>query len=712
VSDFPVTDRRATRTGAGGLVVGQSVAEAKAMSRSAEVALNRGRGGPVMTDTTEGRRMAVQRLSSQRVASAFGGVGGDVNFAIQRPRDPLYYMSQNNMQYDLNNPTHMAQLRLLCRYIYRTHSLMAAAIDIYAKWPIVGMEFVCKDSEIVDFYSELFIEQLDYEEYLGDIGREFWTVGEAWPLGSFNEDLGVWEDDELLNPDDVFVEKSPFLKDPRFTIRLPESLRRVLQTGQPAHEYAALMRSYPELKAYTSEQARMPVSNILLKQLRFKADAFHHRGVPIMERALRPLLQEEMLNSAQDAIADRLYTPLILAKIGASAQDLGTQQPWVPTPGQIADFESALDIALAADFRVLTTHFAVDMSTVFGRETMPNLDADFERLAEKQLQAFGLSKTMLSGAGSGETYAADALNRDLISQLLSTYQRYIKRFVKDRCLVVAEAQEHYDYDERGGKKYVKMEEVLVVDPESGEKKVIEQPKLLVPDLKLQTMNMKDDESQRQFYEALRAQGVPISMKTRLVNVPIDLKDEIEATREEQIELAVEAAQTRKQTYMRLLAENLPIPEDLEKEFQAKALQAKHPEPAQPTRVPQLGVDDMDHSSLVPTPEDLMVPPGQPLPDESGSTVNNVIPLPTNQMLTRTRPAESDEMRASMPKPAALYTEAYVDEAGETQTIEIGEGSLLFGPKHVGRRVLAAKTEDNPDGWIDPNRPIGEAEETG
>jgi hypothetical protein len=34
--------------------------------------------------------------------------------------------------------------------------------------------------------------------------------------GLLQRDLGVWEDDELLNPDDVEVIRSPFLKEPRF----------------------------------------------------------------------------------------------------------------------------------------------------------------------------------------------------------------------------------------------------------------------------------------------------------------------------------------------------------------------------------------------------------------------------------------------------------------------------------------------------------------
>jgi hypothetical protein len=74
------------------------------------------------------------------------------------------------------------------------------------------------------------------------------------------------------------------------------------------------------------------------------------------------------------------------------------------------------------------------------------------------VQAFGLSKTMLAGAGSGETYAADALNRDLVTQLLTDTPALHQELLPDRMLVVAEAQEHYDYDVRNGKRYVKMEE--------------------------------------------------------------------------------------------------------------------------------------------------------------------------------------------------------------------------------------------------------------
>lgn len=742
-SDFTVNDRRhSARQRGGGLVLGQSVAaareqQARMMGATASRALEAGRGGPVPTDYEMGRKMALQRL--QKSGAYVGGNGGNssVSFATQKVVDPFDYWRRNNLPYDFNDPEHLKRLRALCRHIYRAHSLMASAIDVYSKWPVVDMEIDCKDKDIKQFHEDLFFDNLNYEEYLPDVLKEYWVVGEAFPLGSFNETLGVWEADELLNPDDVFVIKSPFLREEMFYIQLPQSLRTVLATGQPREQYHALMRSYPELKAYAARDAKMPVSNVLLKHLKFKVDTFGARGLPIMYRALRPLMQEEMLNAAQDAVADRLYTPLIHAKIGASASDLGTEEPWIPTEGQISNFESSLDIALAADFRVLTTHFAVDMETVFGRETMPDFDADYERLADKQLQAFGLSKTAISGASSGETYAADAVNLDIVSQLLGDSQRYIKRLFRSRAEVVAEAMGHYDYEVRGGKRYPIMEEILEIDEETGEERIVEQPKLLVPELKLKTMSMKDEADQRAFIEALRETGVPISQKRRAHFIPdLDLDEEVEAVAEEQIEQAVEAQRVRKRTYERLRAERLPIPEDLLDDFEPKAkngqgqTQDEEAEQAadQATRVPLLGTDPQDTSALAPTPDMLATPPGAPLgepagpggtildptgdpsampPPQQGATV---IPFQRGQRPAQ-RPPESDEQRKGMPKPAILTTATGMFDQARTSFVseeplgvdENGKplmakpGGLITGPQHIGGRRYAGIDKDTPLG---------------
>jgi hypothetical protein len=619
------------------------------------------RGASAQTDgTPEAQQMKANRRVSMRKQ---GAATPTTAFATGRPRDPLFYWKQNNLPYEVDDEAQLRQLRMYCRLLYQTHPVIASCIDIYTKYPLLGMELRCKDEQVQQFYEDLFFTEdgLNYDEFLLDVGREYWTVGEAWPFATFNESLGIWDDEELLNPDDVMVQRSAFLKEPRFLIRLPETIREVMQKRAPAWEYEKLMQVYPELAQYAGNDDMMPVSNILLRQMKFKADTFSKRGIPILMRAMRAVMQEEMLNAAQDAIADRLYTPLVLVKLGASATDLGTQVPWIPTPDDLEEFMESLDAALAADFRALVHNFAVTMEPVFGRENMPDMTADFERLEDRILQSFGLSKTMLSGASSGETYAADALNRDLVSQLLTTYQDMIKRHFHQRALVVAEAQEHYDYDERNGKRYVKMEEILEIDEETGEERIVEQPKLLVPELVMQTMSLSDESAEREFFEALRQAGVPISMKTRLMASGIDLDDEIERTQDEAVALAVAEQETRKKTFQALKDAGLPIPSDLRADFQPVAQQAMPPalpDATQGIQTPQMGMTPGTPTpTLAPTQMDMMsnepaggvAMPGMPATPVDGSETGGDAPAEGDQ-----RPDESDEMRAGMPKPAALF----------------------------------------------------------
>ena len=651
------------------------------------------------------RNRRVNGSIGKTAMSPGGGRGGsDLSFATGRPRDPFFYWKQNNLPYDTGDNEELKRVRLFCRLLYQTHPIIGPAVDIFTKYPLQGSELTCKDEQVAQFYNDLFFteEGLNYNEFLLDFGREYWTVGEAWPFASFNEVLGIWETEELLNPDDIEVERSPFLKDPRFLIKLPKTIRDLITTRTPLFEYQKLMEYYPELINFGNEDDLMPVSSVLLRQYKFKADTFNPRGVPLLMRAMRSVVQEEMLNAAMDAIADRLYTPLILTRLGASATDLGTTTPWIPTPDDLQDFEEALDGALAADFRVIVHHFGVQMENVFGREAMPDLGPDFDRIESRILQSFGLSQTMLNGASSGETYAADALNRDLVSQLLTTFQSLVKSHTRQRMLVVAEAQEHYDYEVRGGKRYVKMEEILEVDEETGEQRIVEQPKLLVPDLAFKTMNLRDEEGEREFLEALRASGVPISIKTRLHNIPIDLAEEMEAASAEQVDLAVAEQETRREIFLALQAKGLPIPRDLIADFQAQAAQAMPPvgvDGATPARAPMLGIDpNVDPANLAPTGQDMMMPEqGAVYPGMEAEPVQPAqsSPIPGQAAV----PPESNEMRDGMPTAAALRKRGDREPVYKIVRAMAEEPLSKTGSRQEPYYLAAPKDEKERDDWF-------------
>lgn len=678
-------------------------------------------GGKSLTGSEKGdaeaREMAANRRVAMKKQGAISSGGGHptTQFATQRPRDPMFYWKQNNLPYDYSESENLQKIREYTQLLYGSHSVVGSCVDIYSKYPTLGASLTCRNDDLTQFYTDLFFSEdgLDYENFFVDIGVSYWTLGEAFPLGSFNEKLGVWESDELIHPNDVEVTRSPFMKEPRFAMRLPDTIRRILTERNPAWEFSRLINEYPELIRYLGQEDFVPVSNVLMRQLRFKGDLFHSRGIPLLMRAMRPIMQEEMLNAAMDAVADRLYTPLIHAKIGASATDLGVGQPWIPTQDDLSEFNSQLDLAMAGDFRVMATNFAVQMESLFGRESQPDFGPDFERIEGRILQAFGLSKTLLSGAGQGETYAADALNKQLVSQLLGTYQRLLANHYRQRALVVAEAQEHYDYEERNGKRYIKMEEVLEVDEETGEERIVEQPKLLIPDIVFRTMDLSDEETHRQFFEQLRSSGVPISIKTRMMNIPFSLDDEIEQSRKESVDLAVAEQETRREQYRSLREAGLPIPQDLRDDFEPKANQVPAGA-AEGQRTPLLGLDSTtDSPNLAPTQQDQMVDQaaGAVIPGQPGVAVDPVAAMAMQQAAAQAMappsnvPPESNEMRADMPKQSSLWRGArnmreLVNEHwqpepetlnvpgkdGEETTISNDAPRGLFGPpKHVGMR---------------------------
>lgn len=633
-------------------------------------------------------------------ASTGAGAAGGLQLATGRPRDPMFYWQQNNIPFDFTRPGEMAKIRKFCRLLYMTHPIVSACVDIYSKLPLQGMHVETKDDQLTDFYNDLFMDQLGYEDHLVRMGRQYWLAGESFTLGGWNESLGVWEDEQLVNPDDVEIESSLFMNDPRFLMRLPEELRDMLTTRSPRWAFDQVVNQYPELLNYTGEDSLMPISNMIMHQMRFEADDYTNRGISILMRAFRSIIQEEMLNTAVDAIADRLYTPLIMVRLGASATDLGLDVPWIPTEAEKENFNAALDQALAADFRVMTTHFATEIENVFGRENVPDLTNDFDRLEGRIMMAFGLSQTMITGASAGETYAADALNRDVVTQLLTHYQRKLQQFFQERAAVVAEAQEHYDYEVRNNQRYLITEEIYEVDEETGEGRIVEKPKLLIPELKFKILNLTDESAQRDFVEQLAEAGVPISFRTRTQGIGVDFDDMIEQKQSETVALAVAEQETRKATYEALRDAGLPIPDDLKKDFLPQAMQAGGDNAVaggSDVAIPTLGAEPQNLPVLAPVPGDPSQDDQQNQMDDD-ATNEETDPTPPGDEVPdedATRPPESDEQRKRMPKAASkpipklgirrVTYEHYVepDNSGESNPEHFIPTGRFGKPKHVG-----------------------------
>lgn len=521
-----------------------------------------------LTSIRENARLARAMRTSRIGKAGFNKTGGmgDVYAAIPRFYDPMEYWDLSGLPWNMADEGHRHKLHKWMRLFYMTHYLVPILVDIFTRFPLSGMYFKCKDEQLTSFYEDIFLGQLNYPDFLVSLGREYWTIGEAFPLASFNEHLGTWEREELINPEDVIIENYPLLGSKQMKIVPPDYLKRIARTKQPAEEYKMLVQHYGDLIPFLERSEAFPVSDVLMKQIAFKANPWDDHGTPILLRGLRTLIHEEKLMASQDAIAERLYSPLILAKLGAT--DLGDGQgPWIPGPTELEQFRDDLDIALSSDFRLLVHHFALDIENVFGREQMPDLWNDFDRIERRLMQVFGINPALLGGGVNSQPYASSALQAEFMNQMLRTYQDYLKRHYVERAMVVAEAHEHYDYEKKGQTRVPIYEEVVVPDPEAKDGFRIEKrPKLLIPDMEMAVLDMRDEATERQFLQVLRSMGVPVADENLMVGVSFDFNDSLDTFSKEIVAKTVAHQEAKMETYKILVKKGLPIPPDLAAEI--------------------------------------------------------------------------------------------------------------------------------------------------
>ena len=517
------------------------------------------------------------RMASYRGRQVIGMQGSNMQIALPKVRQPLGTMADKGIPFNVEDDEELKSIRRWSRLFYATHDLVPLLIDIYSKFPVVGLEFDSKDPLIKKFYEEMFLGELNYLEFLPDqLGREYFTVGEVTSLAHFNESLGVWSSEEILNPDMLKVSRSMFVQRDRVQLlvkELVENLRQGPENGsamsdtgetpserlQRNKEYQDLVRYYPEIIQAASQNDGLDISDALVSRIVNRSTPWAKRGTPHLLRSFRTLMTEESLNAAQDAVADRLYSPLVLATLGIP--DMGDGEPWIPDQSELDDTRDDLQAALAADFRLMVHNFGLKVENVFGRESVPNLDADFERVQTKLLQAWGIGEALISG-GTGGAYASSALNREFVTQIMTGFQNSLKRHIIKRAEVIAEAQGHYDYDLKGGVRVPIYREIVEYDEDTGEEYIRKVPKLLIPDVKFSTLNLRDEAQERAFISQLKAMGVPVSDKTLAVNIDMEFDQELERQAEESVAKLMATAQAMKKVQDLCDQQNLPYPPEL------------------------------------------------------------------------------------------------------------------------------------------------------
>lgn len=569
---------------------------------------------------------------------------------MARPRyyDPIRSYTLLGIPFQMQLEQERVKIRQWCRFYMMCHHLVPTAIEIFARFPLIGFENTCKDTEIKEFYDELFLDEnrLNYKNFLVQLGLEYWTVGEAFPFGDWNDDLGVWVSEQLMDPDLIDVQYFSFLKNRAFKMKIPKHLKDLVSSKRPKEDYEALIQIYPEIVPFINRDEPIPIDASLMYQMRCGGTEWETHGIPILMRAFRQLMLEEKLNMSQMAVAERLYLPLLVGKLGAA--NFGEGQFWIPTETQLGSLRDDVELAMASDFRFIATHFAVDFQSVFGREVVPDMTNDYDQIERRLLSVFGISESLISGQAQ-QPYASTALNADFLNQRLKSFQDELKTHCKKRYQAVAAAQGFYDYETKGGRLIPIFEEHLIVDPETGEKKKELKRKLLYPEPIMRVMDLRDEATQRDFLFALREAGIPIADSSMMIGIEMEFPDELDKKLEEDNEKIIKQQISHKQLFNKLKEEDLPIPVWLREEMAGIPSSGEGgQEAAGPTGPPAL--KPLPGGAEGGPPEGLggiepMEGVGPPEEEEEESVIK---PLPQNRM----KPEESTEEMKRMPRPPA------------------------------------------------------------
>ena len=460
--------------------------------------------GPEDQGRYEGHSNVKTASNLGNYGNSFGGTGSLLGYAqggIPAYTDPLHSPARWGIPtWTRDMPENLReQLQVKCRewcdWYYHNHAIVPTCMNIYATYPFVGLDMQCPDPQVEDEYRTMFLDQLNYPELLPKANLEYWKVGEAPMLGSWDEAYSGWVDERVLNPDHVKVVNWPGIHINResYFWYPPDDLINILKQADPTDPiYQYYVESFGmEQIQYWMEGNPSELPGEIFSVLRHNMDLGGSRGYPLLMQAFAVLMKEEKLNQAMTSVADRLYTPFIVAKLG-SPNILQGQYPWIPTQEDLKEMQTRLEVVMTSKHRVMVYHSGIEFENPFSNQTIPDLNDDFDRATKEIMGVFGIAPELVYGGSSG-TYASGAVSAEIMMQRLAASQKLWSRWIiQERAKRVAEARGYYAIERKGMSWSKPMERVREWDPESGSYRMRTRRKLLLPAIRMETMNWRDE----------------------------------------------------------------------------------------------------------------------------------------------------------------------------------------------------------------------------
>lgn len=310
-------------------------------------------------------------------------------------------------QYTLSRADRLA----LYRYFSKVDPFVGRAIELHAELPLSRLSIgvpkgpnSLQNKEINRIYENM-TERLALLQFLLDIAREYWMVGDVYIWHEWDDEIQEWEDIYILPVEYCHSILHPFLRRKEVVVFArplvdTASIRRMtdrdlyMMAGDPDIEH--LIEEVeddlpPDLKEILDYGEGKPLNTDPSKGS-FCCHIARNRppnesyGIGIVERCLEVLLRLENLKNAQLQISGRNMNPKHLIWGEGLSQT------------ELEDLRMQVDLSLIEDVDYpIVTNYPVTWETKGANERLLNVDSEYNTLREDLATGLGSTKELLTG---------------------------------------------------------------------------------------------------------------------------------------------------------------------------------------------------------------------------------------------------------------------------------------------------------------------------
>lgn len=322
---------------------------------------------------------------------------------------------------NLDIPSDLKIRHQYMRHFVRTNALVGAAIELHSEFPLSGFHIEHEDPAIEEFLEGMG-EETDLLDFTILAAAEYWTIGEFFPFGFFDDVQAptCWTGFVLLDPDKTLVQGSPWIRGPkkeRVSLVIDNITQKIIDQG-PRHPLTGPLYSQLPDDIVAAGKARRPLELSPLQVSHVKrGGAFSVRGESIIERVFPLLMYKSKLREAQYLIADRHITPTEIWKIGESNDPADNEE--------LEAFREQLASTYNDVNRSIVWHHALQYQVEGATGKIMPIWQEMDAIDNEVLAGLLLNKSLIMGDSS--TFASDVVRYDI---LVNRYMLFRKRIEK------------------------------------------------------------------------------------------------------------------------------------------------------------------------------------------------------------------------------------------------------------------------------------------